>query len=77
MKFAGLTSAMLAMALASPLVAAQTAPAASTAAAANAVDTASIQALKDMGAFLQTLKRFRASTSLSGERVLADCEAWV
>ena len=72
MKFAGLTSAMLAMALASPLVAAQTAPAASTAAAANAVDTASIQALKDMGAFLQTLKRFRASTSLSGERVLAD-----
>ena len=49
MKFAGLTSAMLAMALASPLVAAQTAPAASTAAAANAVDTASIQALKDMG----------------------------
>ena len=33
---------------------------------------ASIQALKDMGAFLQTLKRFRVSTELTGERVLAD-----
>ena len=40
--------------------------------AVNAVDPASIQALKDMGAYLQTLKRFRASTSLTGERVLAD-----
>ncbi|MDM0084803.1 DUF2092 domain-containing protein [Variovorax sp. J31P179] len=59
------------MALASPLVVAQTAAAGSTA-PASAVDTASIQALKDMGTFLQTLKRFRASTSLTGERVLAD-----
>jgi hypothetical protein len=41
-------------------------------AAASAVDQASIQALKDMGAFLQTLKRFRVSTELTGERVLAD-----
>ena len=40
--------------------------------AASAVDPASIQALKDMGAFLQTLKRFRVSTELTGERVLAD-----
>ncbi|WP_353506389.1 DUF2092 domain-containing protein [Variovorax sp. J31P207] len=71
MKLAGLTSAVLAMALASPLVVAQTAVAGSTA-PASAVDTASFQALKDMGTFLQTLKRFRASTSLTGERVLAD-----
>jgi len=55
----------LAMSLATPSAYAQTAP-------ANAVDPASIQALKDMGAFLQTLKRFRVSTELTGERVLAD-----
>jgi hypothetical protein len=75
MKLTGLTSAVLAMALASPLAVAQTPAPGSTAPAANAanaVDAASIQALKDMGAFLQTLKRFRASTALSGERVLAD-----
>src|SRR6185369_4919701 len=41
-------------------------------AASNAVDQGSIQALKDMGAYLQSLKRFRVSTELSGERVLAD-----
>jgi len=53
---------------------AQTAvPAASAAApAANPVDPASIQALKDMGAHLQSLKRFTVSTDLTGERVLAD-----
>ena len=51
---------------------AQTAPPGTPAPAANAVDAASIQALKDMGAFLQTLKRFRASTEATGERVLAD-----
>ena len=39
---------------------------------ANAVDPASVQVLKDMGAYLQTLKRFRVSTELTGERVLAD-----
>ena len=32
----------------------------------------SIQALKDMGAHLQSLKRFRVTTELTGERVLAD-----
>ena len=37
-----------------------------------AVDPASIQALKDMGAYLLTLKRFRVSTDVTGERVLAD-----
>src|SRR4051812_40557113 len=39
---------------------------------ANLVDAASIQALRDMGAYLQTLKRFQVSTDLTGERVLAD-----
>jgi hypothetical protein len=37
-----------------------------------AVDPASIQALRDRGTFLQTLKRCRVSTELTGERVLAD-----
>src|SRR6185436_10597439 len=54
-----------AMSLVAPSTYAQTAP-------ASAVDPASIQALKDMGAFLQTLKRFRVSTELTGERVLTD-----
>ena len=40
--------------------------------AANPVDPASIQAVKDMGTYLLTLSRFRASTSLTGERVLTD-----
>jgi hypothetical protein len=53
------------MALAAPGANAQTAPAA-------AVDPASIQALKDMGAHLQTLKRFSVATEVTGERVLAD-----
>lgn len=51
---------------------AQTAPAGAGQAPANTVDPASIQALKDMGAYLQTLKRFQVSTELTGERVLAD-----
>src|SRR5262245_16488757 len=36
------------------------------------VNPESVQALKDMGAYLQTLKRFHVSTELTGERVLAD-----
>jgi len=56
---------VLALSLAAPSTYAQSAP-------ANAVDPASIQALKDMGVFLQRLKRFGVSTELTGERVLAD-----
>jgi hypothetical protein len=68
-----LVLSLLAVMLAAPGIHAQTAPAAAAApAAANAVDPASIQALKDMGAHLQTLKRFQVSTELTGERVLAD-----
>ena len=60
-----LALSLLAMALAAAGAHAQAAPAA-------AVDPASIQALKDMGAHLQTLKRFSVATEVTGERVLAD-----
>src|SRR6476620_4339298 len=60
-----LVLSVLSMSRATPSASAQTAP-------ASAVDPAVIQALKDMGAFLQTLKRFRVSTELTGERVLGD-----
>jgi len=63
---------LLAMSLAAPGLHAQTAPAGTAQPAANAVDPGAIQALKDMGAHLQTLKRFGVSTELTGERVLAD-----
>ena len=63
----------MAMALAAPATYAQTAPAAAPSApAANLVDPAAIQALKDMGAYLIALKRFEVSTEMTGERVLAD-----
>jgi hypothetical protein len=64
--------ALLAALLAMPGVNAQTAAATPARQPASAVDPASVQALKDMGAFLQTLKRFRVSVELTGERVLAD-----
>ena len=73
MTYKKLATAILALSLAAPSIyAQQAAPAGSAQPAANAVDPASIQALKDMGAHLQTLNRFRASTTLTGERVLAD-----
>ncbi|WER48630.1 DUF2092 domain-containing protein [Cupriavidus sp. WKF15] len=48
------------------------APAASAQPAANAVDPAAIQALNNMGKYLQSLKAFEVVIDLSGERVLAD-----
>jgi hypothetical protein len=63
---------LLAISLAAPGVYAQTPPAAAAPPAANAVDPAAVQALKDMGGYLQTLKRFQVSTEVTGERVLAD-----
>jgi len=63
---------LLAISLAAASAHAQTAPAGAAQPAANAVDPASIQALKDMGAYLQTLKRFGVSTEVTGENVLAD-----
>jgi len=66
---------LLAISFATPGSYAQTPPAAAPAAAppaANPVDPAAVQALKDMGAYLLTLKRFQVSTEVTGERVLAD-----
>jgi len=54
----------LALAFAAPGLQAQT--------AGNAVDPAAVQALRDMGAHLQSLTRFSVATTLTGERVLAD-----
>ena len=51
--------------------AAPAAPAASAPAAA-AVDPAAVQALRDMGEYLQSLKRFAVRSDVAGERVLAD-----
>ncbi|MFM0720843.1 DUF2092 domain-containing protein [Paraburkholderia strydomiana] len=55
-----------------PHVEAQTTPASETGMPANPVDPAAVQALQKMGAHLQSLKRFRVSTELTGERVLED-----
>jgi len=73
-KTKNLAAILLALTLAVPGVQAQTAAVAASAppAVANPVDPAAIQALKDMGAHLQSLKRFGVSTELTGERVLAD-----
>src|SRR5215831_7381985 len=71
MKARALVLGVLALTIVAPGTLAQTAPA-NPSQPANAVDPASIQALKDMGAHLQSLKRFRVSTELTGERVLAD-----
>jgi hypothetical protein len=63
---------LLAMSIVAPGTYAQTPPAAAAPPAASAVDPAAVQALKDMGAYLQSLKRFNVSTEVTGERVLAD-----
>jgi len=58
---------VLALALTTPDASAQS-PSPATA----AVDPATIQALKDMGAHLQSLQRFHVTNELTGERVLND-----
>jgi hypothetical protein len=63
---------LLAALLAAPGTHAQTATPGTAAQPTNAVAPGSIQALKDMGAFLQTLKRFEVTTDVTGERVLQD-----
>ena len=63
---------LLALALAAPLAQAQTPPAPAAKAGAIAVDPDSIQALKDMGAYLQTLRRFEVTAQVTGEKVLED-----
>jgi len=67
-----LLSGLLVMSLAASGVHAQGAPAATAAPAANPVDPAAVQALRDMGTYLQSLKRFHVATVVTGERVLAD-----
>jgi hypothetical protein len=66
---------LLALSVAASGIDAQTPPAAAPTAApaaTNPVDPAAVQALKDMGAYLQTLKRYQVSTEVTGEEVLAD-----
>ena len=58
---------VLTLALATPNVSSQTAEPATA-----AVDPATIQALKNMGAHLQSLQRFQVTNELTGERVLTD-----
>ena len=58
--------------LAIPGVHAQAVEAASDQPGGNAVDQASVDALKRMGTYLQSLKRFQVSIELTGERVLSD-----
>jgi hypothetical protein len=67
-----LVLSLLAISLAAPATYAQTSSAGTTQPAASAVDQGSIQALKDMGTYLQSLQRFRVSNQLTGERVLTD-----
>ena len=57
---------------AAPAAGNASAAAASPAAAQNLVDPAAVQALKSMGAYLQSLKRYEVSLDHSGERVLQD-----
>jgi hypothetical protein len=63
---------LLVMSAAASNIHAQAPAPGSTKPAASAVDPASVQALKDMGAYLQSLKRFTVSTEFTGERVLRD-----
>ena len=58
---------LLTLALAAPFAHAQSAPPEPAKSTASAVDPGSIQALKNMGAHLQTLKRFNVMTDLTGE----------
>jgi hypothetical protein len=75
MKRSVLATLIVAATLLASHVEAQTASAAAAsnpAGTENPVDPAAIQALKKMGAHLQSLKRFSVSIDLTGERVLED-----
>lgn len=68
-----LVPSLLALSFATAGICVESAPPASTAQpVVNAVDPASIQALKRMGSHLQTLQRFQVKTELSSEQVLED-----
>lgn len=57
---------------ASASTAGSTAAPATAAAQKNLVDASAVQALKDMGAYLQSLRRYEVSLDHTGERVLQD-----
>ena len=61
---------LLAMSLAAPSLHVQPAAAGTAQPAANIVNPGAIQALREMGVHLQTLKRFQVSTEMTGEVVL-------
>ena len=67
-----LAMGLLALSLAVPCSYAQDAPAGTAEPVKDAVNPAAIQAIKDMGIHLQSLKRFKVTTELTGEQVLAD-----
>lgn len=69
MHFKILPSVLLALGLA---LAAHGASAQTAAPATPAVDPATVEALKNMGAHLQSLQRFHVTNELTGERVLSD-----
>ena len=69
MRFTILTPGLLMLAL---VLSTTGASAQSAAATPNAVDPATVQALKNMGAHLQSLRRFQVTNELTGERVLSD-----
>jgi len=63
---------LLALLLMTPCLYAEPVPSSATPAGPPAVDPDSIQALKNMGAYLQTLQRFQVNANLSSETVLED-----
>jgi len=63
---------LLTLALAAPFAQAQSAAPEPAKSVVSSVNPEAIQALKAMGAHLQSLTRFQVSTELTGERVLSD-----
>lgn len=64
--------AVLAATLVAPQAFAQASAPVAASSVANPVDPAAVDALRRMGTYLQSLKRFSVSTELTGERVLED-----
>jgi len=60
------------LSLAAPGICGESTPADTSRPVVNAVDPASLQALKKMGAHLQTLQRFQVKAELPSQAVLED-----
>lgn len=67
-----LASGLLALMLSAPFAHAQPVAPTTAKVSANAVDADSVEALKHMGTYLQSLKRFQLTIHLSSEKVLQD-----